>query len=1031
MATRHGATAPVGSIEEAIDDPFARRLTSTNVSTLSGAGGSASLTHLLCAGAAVTVLDLGALRRFPRLSHVDLSSNKLTSACPLPQPLPALTHLRLYSNRLDDLRFLRTSDGRSALPGLIRLDLRDNCIASIAALAPLAGCARLRELRLQNATLLSVNRSSWSLERLLANPVCSAPGYAAHVLGLCPSLELLDDVPVSEWRRFLLTGAVEGAEVATTTTATTAVATSTPGVSVAVERVKSPQPAMESPPAAVAPLSFEQVLTPSIDRAALRFFERKAAEQLKQPAQRPTGARAMLTAAVMSHSSDGLLSPLALSRVEAAVEERQAAELHQSDGFITHRGDGHPVDPASVTSTSLAGLATAGIGSASVVLKSGGGGPHQPSRGVSEDAVQTVRRRSGAARGRDGGDHRRKRSSRRHRSRHVAPDSESSSETSLSVHDDEQHSDSQPRARSASPATSTRRGGRHGDRSSSVLKSRSRSRQRTPLERRIAVLLEQAAEGLITRAAAASMSVGNATIAESGPDVSKRVPTMTASGSAESMPQHDASAAAASNVTQVTVAAGAPAVVSEDATLNQQPGAVAPDTRAPFAAPPSSATATEPNGVAASPHDAISSGAVAPAVEPAAEEASARAVVRPRHSERRDPYALSYASQAMPVERGRASSRTGEARTAAVVSTARTLAALRVDNNTLKQRLTAMRATARGLIGRDDGAVAPASAVAHAPSLPSASLIELPSSMGTADATSASLRAAVEEARAALEAERAARARDAAAAAGAAEILVAQLAAATVRARDADATAAAARVEVEQARAAEARMRVEAAAATRDAATWRERGETVAAAVAADLAAAVASGEARLSAVSAAAEDEILRVSTGANARLVAARETINARAAEVAELTAELAAARASIAASDRKIAAAEAATADAIAGTESLRASLRASYAEQDAAVRARAAEWIGRASAAESEAQATRREVVTARHEVSSARGGAGGGVTRLLDMSEGLMLCCASVHSDARVPHSADCRATAGAGDCNLGLPCQGRADRRPK
>ena len=131
-------------------------------------------------------LRLEDLENFPRLESVDAGANRVVRITGL-EVVPSLRTLSVPFNRLTDLHFL---SGAS----IARLDARDNSIARLADLAALQRCSRLEDLRLQVAA------AEAGVPARLGNPVCALPGYAAFVLSACPSLAMLDGLPVALWR---------------------------------------------------------------------------------------------------------------------------------------------------------------------------------------------------------------------------------------------------------------------------------------------------------------------------------------------------------------------------------------------------------------------------------------------------------------------------------------------------------------------------------------------------------------------------------------------------------------------------------------------------------------------------------------------------------------------------------------------------------------------------------------------------------------------------------------------------------------
>ena len=198
--------------------------------------------RLLLHGGALATLSPSATPRLPQLRHLNVASNALGPELDLAHAaasLPALEYLDgaandlravanaqrgpahlhtlvLAFNQLANLTFL----GPGCLPQLARLDVRDNDICSLAALAALRHAPALRELRLQNAALEPAGAAAGGgggarIVGRCANAVCALPGYAALVLALCPALELLDELPVGVWREHLATAAAAVGAVGT------------------------------------------------------------------------------------------------------------------------------------------------------------------------------------------------------------------------------------------------------------------------------------------------------------------------------------------------------------------------------------------------------------------------------------------------------------------------------------------------------------------------------------------------------------------------------------------------------------------------------------------------------------------------------------------------------------------------------------------------------------------------------------------------------------------------------------------------
>ena len=218
---------------------------------------------------------------FPNLALLDVAANRIAAVTGLPQ----LTHLRSLNaafNRLRDLCMLEPGPGsRDVSCKLETLDLRDNQISELSAITSLLRCGALRDLKLQSVTVGPNGRVS----HRHANPVCRLPGYTARVLAACPSLQLLDGLPVGTWRDWLARGYMEEGWPAAVAQTAVAAESIPPSRTVAPGRPVPPSTGYGSP-------------TPSIDRAARRFFERHGytAAGVATSAPAPSAAAADATA---------------------------------------------------------------------------------------------------------------------------------------------------------------------------------------------------------------------------------------------------------------------------------------------------------------------------------------------------------------------------------------------------------------------------------------------------------------------------------------------------------------------------------------------------------------------------------------------------------------------------------------------------------------------------------------------------------------------------------------------------------------
>lgn len=157
-----------------------------------------NLRHLNVSSNQLFELDLSDLFRYPLLSYIDAAANSISRIVGVSDAPQGVSTIVLAFNAINSLSFLASD----ALPSLARLDVRDNRVSSLVELAPLRHAPSLRELRLQNATITG-SGLSMELKSRCSNPVCDLPGYAAFVLATCPSLQVLDEVPVDRWREYL------------------------------------------------------------------------------------------------------------------------------------------------------------------------------------------------------------------------------------------------------------------------------------------------------------------------------------------------------------------------------------------------------------------------------------------------------------------------------------------------------------------------------------------------------------------------------------------------------------------------------------------------------------------------------------------------------------------------------------------------------------------------------------------------------------------------------------------------------------
>jgi hypothetical protein len=149
----------------------------------------------------VSYADCGELAAFaPALEHLDLAANRVCGVRGL-STLRRLSSLNLAFNALTDLRWLAELAGSAALE---RLDLRDNALEDPSELFALRHAPGLRELRLRSAQLERGARDGTvRVTSSAANPMCARPTYLPILLAACPALQLLDGVPVAQWRECL------------------------------------------------------------------------------------------------------------------------------------------------------------------------------------------------------------------------------------------------------------------------------------------------------------------------------------------------------------------------------------------------------------------------------------------------------------------------------------------------------------------------------------------------------------------------------------------------------------------------------------------------------------------------------------------------------------------------------------------------------------------------------------------------------------------------------------------------------------
>ena len=303
----------------------------------------------------------GALLRLPRLRLLNVSSNELRaldcadlSACAALEVLdlaanrvcgvrnlallPRLSALNLAFNSVASLRFLaadgaelpppggardaalaaRAEDGaargdepaaETSAPSLTTLDLRDNCVENLDELLNLRFTPLLRELKFQVAEVspsLPVagdGAAGASLPRLLtcasSNPVCSNPAYIATVLASCPSLQLLDGIPVARWRQ-LMGGLAAPAEQRGLAKAALNSSLTEPAASASGSNHSLPDGSL--------------LATPKVDEAANRFLRRFLSGPAGAAAVAAAASAASLTA--LASSATGVPNASAPSQVQ-------------------------------------------------------------------------------------------------------------------------------------------------------------------------------------------------------------------------------------------------------------------------------------------------------------------------------------------------------------------------------------------------------------------------------------------------------------------------------------------------------------------------------------------------------------------------------------------------------------------------------------------------------------------------------------------------------------------------------------------
>ena len=171
-------------------------------------------------------IDMIDLQGCPNIEILDLAANRIIGIKGL-SFLSSLHTLNLAFNNLCDLQWLTTSltlplptnssnihhlQPTTPYQSLQKLDLRDNNIQDTSELFHLRHLINIKELRFQDIEFLSSSSSTTGLitstglppiQSTSMNPVCSKPTYLPIILATCPSLQILDGIPVTKWREIL------------------------------------------------------------------------------------------------------------------------------------------------------------------------------------------------------------------------------------------------------------------------------------------------------------------------------------------------------------------------------------------------------------------------------------------------------------------------------------------------------------------------------------------------------------------------------------------------------------------------------------------------------------------------------------------------------------------------------------------------------------------------------------------------------------------------------------------------------------
>lgn len=227
--------------------------------------------------------DFSELSACQGLTNINLAANGMHGLSGI-HVLKQLMSLNLSFNALQDLSWLGDGGRDHVSSPLERLDLRDNAISDLRQLYQLQFLPRLKDLRLQACErtgpspsggegpehgagqLMPTPRTqaALALSCTSQNPVCANPAYVQTVLAVCPTLRILDGLPVEVWRELLPSLPSMAAPVA-----------SPPSVpSTRTRQQEEEEDGEEAQLGAQGQEQQVEVPTPNIDKAASRFLRR-------------------------------------------------------------------------------------------------------------------------------------------------------------------------------------------------------------------------------------------------------------------------------------------------------------------------------------------------------------------------------------------------------------------------------------------------------------------------------------------------------------------------------------------------------------------------------------------------------------------------------------------------------------------------------------------------------------------------------------------------------------------------------------